>query len=468
MKEPLLIQMLSKLPDEALDEFDLFLQSPLFNTVERLQHFFQILRVQAFREAREKVFAKIYPKAKQFDAQKWYEACSQLRKLLERYLAFRQFDQEDAPPLQSFMDLRMDQAFEKQLKRSRRELSAQNLRDSRFFRKQFELGAAADAFFGLQQKRAPDENLETLVEGLDLYYFTEKLKYSCEMLNRNNILQPKYDPKLCTDLIHILETDDHLYLQEPIIAIYHRIFSMLADEKNENHFHFLVQLLQKHGASFDPQEANAMYTYAQNYCVKQINNGQRNYLEPYFELGLDMLNKDLLLEDGYLPHWHYKNLITVGTRLERFDWVVEFLDTYRERLSPAFQESAYYYNRAAFHYERGMFSDAMRFLQQIDFPDIFYNLASRTLQLKIFFESEDYDALQYHAKAFRHFLRRKQTLSSDRRKLYESFIRLTLAISRWQVLPDGERKSQKYQDIQKQLADKPALIELSWLRKQLT
>ncbi|MEL7534161.1 MAG: hypothetical protein AAFN10_22850, partial [Bacteroidota bacterium] len=177
--------------------------------------------------------------------------------------------------------------------------------------------------------------------------------------------------------------------------------------------------------------------------------------------------KDLLLEDGYLPHWHYKNLITVGTRLARYEWVAEFLDAYRERLSPVFQESAYFYNLAAFHYERALFSDAMRFLQQVDFPDVFYNLASRTLQLKIFLESKDYDSLHYHAKAFRHFLRRNRAIGSDRRKLYESFIRLTLAISRWQVLPEGERRSQKLADLQHQLSEQPALIERAWLHKQM-
>ncbi|MEM6343362.1 MAG: hypothetical protein AAF927_05760 [Bacteroidota bacterium] len=467
MKEPLLTQMLTKLSASDLDEFDLFLQSPLFNKVKRLHLFFQTLRREAFRTAREKVYRQIYPEAKDFDAQKWYEACSQLRRLLEQYLAWRQFDREPSPPLQTLMDLRMDQTFEKQLKRSRRELAHQSQRDSRFFQRQFELGAAADAYFGLQQKRAPDENLETLVEGLDLYYLTEKLKYSCEMLNRNNILQPRYDPKFCADLIKLLEGGAYPYLAEPIIAIYYQIFSMLSKEENESHFQKLVQLLQKHGASFEAQEANAMYTYAQNYCVRQINKGQRDYLEPYFELGLDMLAKDLLLEDGYLPHWHYKNLITVGTRLQRYDWVADFLDAYRERLSPAFQESAYYYNLAAFHYERALLSEAMRFLQQVDFPDVFYNLAARTLQLKIFLESKDYDSLHYHAKAFRHFLRRNRAIGSDRRKLYETFIRLTLAISRWQVMPEGERRNQKGTGISLQLQAQSALIEKAWLLKQM-
>lgn len=450
-----------------LDEFDLFLQSPLFNRVKRLHKFFRILRGQAFRAAREQSFAKLYPQAPSFEPQIWYEACSQLCRQLEQYLAYHQSQGNNLSALKPMMELRMDQAFEKQLKHSRSMLTRQSMRNSDFFQQQFEIGAAADAYFGLQQKRAPDENLETLVEGLDLYYLTEKLKYSCEMLNRNNILQPQYQPSLCADLIAVLERDAHTYLEEPIIAIYHRIFRMLDDENEEQHFQSLVQLLHAHGANFDHKEANAMYTYAQNYCVKRINGGARTYLEPYFELGLDMLQKDLLLEDGYLPHWHYKNLITVGTRLQRYEWVETFLDAYRERLSPAFQESAYYYNRAAFNYDRGLQSEAMRFLQQVDFPDVFYNLAARTLQLKIFLETRDYDSLQYHGKAFRHFLRRNQAITPDRRKLYEPFIRFTLAIGRWQLLPHGERRTQKLMTLEQQLGADPSLIERSWLTKQI-
>ncbi|MEL6590770.1 MAG: hypothetical protein AAFQ68_11840, partial [Bacteroidota bacterium] len=291
MKQPILLQMLAKLPEEDLDRFDLFLQSPFFNTVDRLHQFFLLLRGKAFREAREEIYRQLYPQAPQFEPQKWYEACSQLRNLLEQYLALRESQQHSPPPLQTLMELRMDAIFEKQLKRSRQKLEARLQRDSRLFHQQFELGAAADAYFGLQQKRAPDDNLKQLVEGLDLYYFTQKLKYSCEMLNRNNILQPQYDPSLCAELVQLLERSAHPYLEEPIIAIYHRIFKMLIDPQEEFHFEALVRLLQAHGATFDPQEANAMYTYAQNYCVKQINNGRRTYLNPYFELGLDMLEK---------------------------------------------------------------------------------------------------------------------------------------------------------------------------------
>ncbi|MEL6846029.1 MAG: hypothetical protein AAFP02_22700, partial [Bacteroidota bacterium] len=168
------------------------------------------------REAREEIYRQLYPQAPQFEPQKWYEACSQLRNLLEQYLALRESQQHSPPPLQTLMELRMDAIFEKQLKRSRQKLEARLQRDSRLFHQQFELGAAADAYFGLQQKRAPDDNLKQLVEGLDLYYFTQKLKYSCEMLNRNNILQPQYDPSLCAELVQLLERSAHPYLEEPI------------------------------------------------------------------------------------------------------------------------------------------------------------------------------------------------------------------------------------------------------------
>ncbi|MEZ5056131.1 MAG: hypothetical protein R2879_03750 [Saprospiraceae bacterium] len=63
-----------------------------------------------------------------------------------------------------------------------------------------------------------------------------------------------------------------------------------------------------------------------------------------------LLEKEIIFSDGYLNEWHFKNIVTIGSRLKETDWVKEFLENYKEKLHPSIAENAYSYNLAYLYY----------------------------------------------------------------------------------------------------------------------
>ena len=70
-----------------------------------------------------------------------------------------------------------------------------------------------------------------------------------------------------------------------------------------------------------------MYNYFQNYCIQQINRGERQFLKETFNLFKDQLEKELLLDEyGFLDQWHYKNIVTTAIRLKEMEWTQNFIE----------------------------------------------------------------------------------------------------------------------------------------------
>lgn len=68
--------------------------------------------------------------------------------------------------------------------------------------------------------------------------------------------------------------------------------------------------------------------------------------------------------------------------------------------------------------------------KKVEFTDVFYQLDSRVLQLKIYFESDDYENLFYHISAFRIFLKRNNSISENQRTIYRNLVRFKAKLAR--------------------------------------
>ena len=147
----------------------------------------------------------------------------------------------------------------------------------------------------IQNKRKFDHYIQEASDNFDLYYISQKLKYSCEILNRKSILSVQYELKFINELINYLKDNppDHV----PAISIYNEILFMLLYPENKRHFFKLNLLLHKHSHLFPPKESKDMYTFALNHCVKRINMGHSEFNKELFELYKVMIEKRIIFNN---------------------------------------------------------------------------------------------------------------------------------------------------------------------------
>ncbi len=360
--------------------------------------------------------------------------------------------------------------YEKQQARLQKKLQEKTVRDSRYHQLAFALETEKNRYHNLLNTYESAAQIVKKQQQLDMFFLSEKLRDACELHIRNKITQHNYELPLGNTALAIVQKKEAPYQQIPSIAIYHRILNVLR-KPDEKDFEQLLKELQKAENAFEREELQNIYNYLQNHCIEQINSGKTEYLRKAFELYKTLLEKNLLLDErGFLPEWHYKNITTIGLRLQEEGWIDEFLTSYREMLPPESRDAAFAFNRAAWHYACGNYEQVLRLLAQLEYHDFRYYLGAKSLLLRTYYELEEYEALSALAEAFRQYLKRHKILADERVKAFRRLLRFTrraLLIKINKKYTSPEKNRAELQKLKQQILQTEPVINREWLLQKL-
>ncbi|MEM6263853.1 MAG: hypothetical protein AAGI38_15170, partial [Bacteroidota bacterium] len=111
-------------------------------------------------------------------------------------------------------------------------------------------------------------------------------------------------------------------------------------------------------------------------------------------------------------------------------WVEDFMNQYREMLSPGYKEASYYFNLGALHYERKNYREALKTLQKVDIDDVYFNLSNRAMLLKIYYEMEEEDTLDSLIRTFGIYLKRNRYISDYHYTIHKNLLKYVKKLDR--------------------------------------
>ena len=300
---------------------------------------------------------------------------------------------------------------------------AEGERATEFYFTQYKLADTAIHYQSSRGVRQDHGQLSATTKQLDRFYFYHKLKYSCAMLNRQQLFSTQYDLELADALHQYLSNQE---LADPLIAIYFRIYALLTQPDKADHFRQLKMLIRNHRAQISVAENQEIFLYAINYCSQRIkyNVDIEYHANEALDLYLEGIREGILLTDGFLSPWNFKNVVKLGINLRRYDFTEQFIQDYHLQLAPAFQADALHYNLADLAYRKGNYDAAQHHLLQVAYSDIFYTLGAKTMLLKIYYENQEIESLFSLIASFSILLRRHKKVSDTYRETYLNFATL--------------------------------------------
>ncbi|HOY07075.1 MAG TPA: hypothetical protein PLO67_16825, partial [Saprospiraceae bacterium] len=96
-------------------------------------------------------------------------------------------------------------------------------------------------------------------------------------------------------------------------------------------------------------------------------------------------------------------------------------------------------------------------LQRSDYKDLLNNLIAKTLQLKIYFETDEYDLLESHLTSMSNFIRRHTAIGYHRTN-YSRIVYYTR-----QLIALNFRDAQAVADLRDKISREEILTEKEWL-----
>jgi hypothetical protein len=307
--------------------------------------------------------------------------------------------------------------------------------------------------------RKEKTNIEKVASNLDAFYLARKLQLCCEIFNYQNVLTAEYKIFLMDEFLQALQTQE--YASVPVISIYHKILLTLTQPDVEENFFFLLELLKKNEQNFSIDELRDMFSYAFNYCIKKINLGNQSFRLTLCNTYKLALQNKVLYKESCLSQWDFKNIVTLSLRLNDFKWCYDFIETQKEYLPANEKENAYNYNLANYYFFKKEFSKTLKLLHKVSFTDIYYQLDSRSVLLKTYYETSDLDALQYHITAFRNFLKRNHSVSEYQLSIYSNLVKYTQ-----RLLAAGNSKT-KLLKLKKEVALNKSVADVQWLEQKI-
>lgn len=465
MKKSKLIRLLNTFNSDELKAFGDFVASPYFNKKTELLPFFEYLQKYAplfpvEKITRTVIFQALYPQ-EVYQEKKISYLMSDLCKLIERFFKIRNFErnknQVEIYWLDALLKRQLYKDYERAYKKVGLQFSVENNKDSYYYFQKYELSNLSVNYAMQKQLRQQDETLQLTTDYLDYFYLLKKLQYSCSMLVQQRISGMEYKMNLLEEIDQYLSTEK---IKEPIILIYHLILKMLLEEEKEVHFLALKKLIPLYVDQLSHEDNRDIYKYAINYCAQKLKRGQIQFAEDALELYLDGINQNILLDNGFLSPWTYKNVVKLGLGLKKFEWVEQFLHDYNEKLKKPFRQNALHFNLADLHYFKGEFQQTLYHLRYIKFTDLFYKLGTKMLLIKVYYELKEEDALLSLLASFSLFLKRNKQMSKQVREMYLNFCSIVQSITR--------RNPKHLAKIKQKIKTDKLLTDRRWLLQEVT
>lgn len=446
-----------------------YLLSPYFNKSKSIVQLFNSL-IEHINESdslvleKEDLWSILYPNSS-FDDIRFRKVCSDLLKLVESFLAQQQYETNPLHQatylVEAVGEKRMEKLFKSSMRTARRLSSQQLYRPPNYYFYQYQIEKNYHELSQSTLNRSSKSNEEEIINHLDHFYLSEKLRIYCGILSRQKFAPHEYNLLFIDEIIEHL--NKHKYDEIPMIAIYYQIYLTQTDAEEEAHYFKLKELLEKYAGKLTVREANDSYSQTINYCISKINSGQQHFLSEFIEMNETLIKKGFLMNDELSP-WKYQNIVIAALRLGRYEWTEDFIYTYKDILPESYRENALTFNLATLYWYQKKYEEVMNLLREVEYEDITYNLGSKAMLLATYYELDETEPLFSLMEAFRTYLNRhKKDISQQRRKNFTNLISFINRISKVKI---GDKK--KLAALRKDLDEMQGIAaNRQWLQEKI-
>lgn len=354
----------------------------------------------------------------------------------------------------SYRTVGLKKYAQQQLDKSKKIVLGQEKRNAEYYLDLYEL--ELEQFeISLTNTRPSSTNLQEIIDGFSTFFVINLLRYACTSISHQNLYKTDYTLPLLDKVLE--EVKNGRYKDFPAVQMYYYSYLIQTKEDSLNSFEQLKFYLFKYKEVLNKQEYRELYTLAINYCIKQQNSGQNAFIQEAFDLYKKGINQSILLDTkGHLSRFAYLNTITLGLKRQQFDWVKDFILNRSQLLEDQYKSSYQHYNMGKYFFAIKDYKQAMPLFLNMNYDDLFMNIDIKVMQLKIYYEEQSWEALEYLLSSFNRFLQRKSIMSYHKEN-YLNLIRFTRALI-------GVYETQQ---LTKKIESTNPLTERNWLLAQI-
>ncbi len=444
-----------------------FSESPAHNVRKEVTQLLGYIRhyigkIKGSHLEKEKVWKQLYQRP--FEDATLRNLMHLAQQLIQETLAYQHWKKEqNEVELHLLAAMRERKINEKiissELKNTSQQHDNQLLRNQTHFHQQFRL-ASERYENAIAQKRNTAEGFDELSAALNVYFVAQKLREACTVLSHRTFFKQEMTVDFLPEVLEYVAKNEAMRAI-PVVALYYHSYHSLSDLNDEWHFEQLKKILFASSHLFKVAELREYYLHTINCCIRRINLKKSEYTSEVFEIYRKGLETNALLDNGQLSRFTYNNIVMAGVLLKNFDWTEQFIHDYKPFLEEKYRESTFQHSLCTFYFKKKDYEKAMKLLQTVEFDDILHNLDARRMMLCMYYDLDEFDALDTHLEAFKTYIYRQKGLDYHR----ENCLNLVNFTKRLLNLDFSNEK--KINELRMGIIETVRLVEKDWLLEKL-
>lgn len=358
------------------------------------------------------VFTKIFPK-ENYNDNKLLKVMSELYKYIELFIIAETVKNDVAYQKFALIQFYLNHSLDAQIPQEIKELNtyfSSEKESSKYYLDKFKL----------------EEILETIQEKENNRYVSYQPMYDSLRDFSDTYLIKLKNLSLINLKDDLVETKS-----ENLLYIIHSKLNVLLLNDDAKHYSNYFDILKKNQHKIESKELKTCIIILADYCIKKVNAKDEPFTTHLFHLFELMIQHNLLLEENKtITPAIYKNITTIGLRLNKLSFVENFLEEYKVYLPTENKEDVYLYNKANLLFYQKKYESVLEHLRHSKFSDVFYKLSSRRLQIKVFYsllkdDASYFDILQNTLNAFKKYVYTNAEVAEHYKEGNKNFLRLT-------------------------------------------
>ncbi|PHI21079.1 hypothetical protein CEQ90_05205 [Lewinellaceae bacterium SD302] len=291
---------------------------------------------------------------------------------------------------------------------------------------------------------------------LENYYRIAKLRFQCEIENRNNIIQSNTtgndennDPAGTSSAGHLLE------------EMYLGVLELNRSYDSEQYDALKERFLQEWKV-FSEDDSLIFLSYLINFSTKRFKKGSNEDLREAFELYKFGVESALLIESNIITPDNFRNAVFSACGVKEFDWAEGFTTNYGRFLPASIQEGIINLAKARIAFGRKDFMSATELTVQDAQVGFTNKLLAKFILTKAYYElgTTKIAQLHSHVKSFESFLNRDGLHHENTKVACKNFLRIVKLLIREKNKPTKEQ-------IDSKLAAYSLIVGKEWLKEKI-
>lgn len=442
------IAVLKTFTEDEVIAFRKFLESPYFNSSETCLKAYNVLlefypNFDKDELTKEYLYNRITPD-KQYKDTTVRALLFELLRHAERFLKQVGFETAkygtDVFLLDEILRRGVKELFPKNFKNAEAKYEGPEKIEGSYFLDRYQLGVDRVNYytiFGESTKMTQVQNKINLLTqvGKDLlsYFVVDLLKVNYNITTYSRKFNLDYESNPIAKLLNTINIQTLLkFLTEAssnskfVFEIYHSLFNAFSRPERVDYYFKAKELFLTHGQNFTRDEQHYFYTRLLDYCFYKSGSAEKGH--DFNKELLDIYEIFLIFEyykmgsNTHLPVPLYRTILLHALKLKRYDWIELLANFYLKKVRPDQYENLYNYTYAYLHFAKKEFTKSLEYMMQVDYDHFAFRLDMKALLLMIYYELEYYDSAFSLMDCYKHFLKRNELVSKERRAEHLNFI----------------------------------------------